>query len=518
MPRTPALVGLLILIAAGPVGAQVLDDTLVPGGSLGFEISPVFSSWDTRFGRSAGVNRRESLAEDLTTDAAQTLYPGAESLRAAIAALSGNAGYSPILGVTQAHVSKDVTRVEFAAHVGVLDWLTVGAVLPWSRTRTSFDLHFRPDTLAGDLGVNPTISNATNVTSFLQALANAEAAAQTNATQVCTSSPGSPACANAQALATRTASFRTSASNGYGASAFFPLASTATATALAQSVSTLSSDLVAAGLGPISVAMPFAAAAVDEEDFWTLPLLPEAGVQALGPLASVKAPWYFGDLEVSATVRVLEGRRGNVAYRLLATALGRLPTGQVDSLDVLLDVGTGDGQADLEGRLLAQLRAGSRLGLALGARYGVQRPRTLVRRVAPPEVAIPAAATRHTVEWTPGAFYGLEIAPTLYVSDELSFSAEYRGFRKYRDRYELAGSSVGAPVDPSVLEVESGVTVHEVGGSLRYDSLARWLGEGARPMQVNFRFVRAVAGGGGQTPVTTQVELGVRLFRSLWGG
>ena len=520
MPRTPALFGLLTLIAAGPLSAQVLDDTLVPRGSLGFEISPVFTSWDTRFGRAAGVNLREPLSDDLTSGTAQTLYPGAESLRAAIAALSGNAGYTPVLGSTQAYVAKDVTRVEFGAHVGVFDWLTVGAVLPWSRTRTSVDVHFRPDTLAGDLGLNPTMTGASGVSSFLQALASAEAAAQTNATQVCASSPGSGACSNAQALAARTTSFRTSAIDGYGASGFFPLASTPTAAALSQSVSTLSSDLVAAGLSPISVAMPFATSLVEEDDFWELsgPQLPQSGVQSLGPLASIKAPWHAGDLEVSATVRVLDRQSGTLAYRVLATALGRLPTGQVDSVDVLLDVGTGDGQSDLEGRLLAELRAGSRLGLALGARYGVQRPRTLLRRVASPEVAIPGVSTRQMVEWTPGAYYGVEVAPSVHISDELSLSAEYRAFRKFRDRYELAGPSVGASVDPSVLEVESGVTVHEVGGSLRYDSLVRWLGEGARPMQVNFRFARAVAGGGGQTPVTTQVELGVRLFRRIWGG
>jgi hypothetical protein len=155
--------------------------------------------------------------------------------------------------------------------------------------------------------------------------------------------------------------------------------------------------------------------------------------------------------------------------------------------------------------------------MQVGARYGVQRPRTLVLRVAPPETVVAASSTRHLVEWTPGSYFGVEIAPVWRLSDELSIAGEYRVFRKYRDAYELAGASVGAPVETSVLEIESGVTLHEVGGTMRFDTMARWLGAGVRPLQVHMRVLRAVAGGGGQTPVTTQVEFGVRLFRRLWG-
>lgn len=525
MPRTLALVALFALAwGETSASAQVLDDALVPRGRARFEVSPVFTSWDSRFGRTAGSNRRERLGEDLTSAAAHTLFPGAEDLRSAIAAMSGAAGYSPVLGEAQARVTQDITRVELGGHVGVFDWLTIGVVVPVTRTRTNLDVGFRPDTLAGDLGRNPNFTNATGVSSFLSALSSARTAAQANAASICSGSPGSGACTSAQALADRANAFHASALSAYGASGFFPAASTPTATALNQALGTLSTDLIAAGLGGIAPPMPFASQRLTEADFWLFPVGTGAGVQASQPLGSVKGLWNTGDLELSATVRVLEGARRSapdadptVTYRLLATALGRLPTGQIDSVDVLLDVGTGDGQADLEGRLLGQLTVGRHLGLHLGSRYGIQRPRTLLRRVAPPELVLSPGSTRQLVEWTPGSYFGIEVAPVWRVSDELSIAGEYRAFRKYRDTYELTGSSLGAPVDPSVLELESGVTVHEIGGTLRYDTLARWLRDGARPMQVNFRVMRAVAGGGGQTPVTTQVELGVRLFRRVWG-
>lgn len=522
MRRSLALVTLLSLVGAAHLAAQVLDDALVPRGRARIEMVPVFTRWESRFGRTAaGATDREQLGEDLTSGAAQTLFPGAESLRTAIEAMSGIAGYTAVLGETQARVAKDITRIEFGGHVGVFDWLTVGAVLPWTRTRTSVDVAFRPDTIAGDLGLNPTATSASAVTSFLQSLSSAASAAQTNASQVCGGSPGSGACTSAQALADRTAAFRGSAATAYGASAFFPLAGSATQTSLSQAVTTLSADLIAAGLGGIAVPMAFATQAISESDYWSLPV--GVGVQG-APLGSVKGLWHAGDVEVSATMRLLEGSGGGSAeaaprftYRLLGTVLGRLPTGQIDDPDVFLDVGTGDGQADLEGRLLGQATFGRHLGMQMGVRYGVQLPRTLVLRVAPPETVLAAYSTRHMVEWTPGAYFGVEIAPVWRLSDELSIAGEYRVFRKYRDEYALTGTSVGAPVDPAVLEIESGVTLHEVGGTLRFDTMARWLGEGARPLQAHLRVLRAVGGGGGLTPVTTQVEFGVRLFRRLWG-
>jgi hypothetical protein len=519
MHRVAALLALL-LPAASDVGGQVLDDGLVPRGLLRVEVSPIFTSWGSRFGRlPSGETRREELGEDLTSAAAHALFPGADDLRSAVESMTGVAGYSPALGETHARITKDITRVEFGAHVGVFDWLTIGAMLPVSRARTNLDVWFRADTLAGDLGLNPGVTSGSSVSAFLTALANAESSAQTNATQVCTSSPGSAACTSAQTLAARASAYRSSASTAYGASAFFPFVTSATATSLLQSLSSLSGDLIAAGLPGISTFMPFATEHVAEDQFWTLPGEAASGVLST-PLAGVKTPLEMGDMELSAIVRILDTDAGaaepsGLGARLLATALVRLPTGKTELHDVLLDLGTGDGQLDFEGRLLGELTLGRRLGLQAGGRYGVQRPRTLIQRVAPPETVLAPWSLSQVVEWTPGSYLGVEVAPVWRFTGELDLVAEYRFFQKRRDSYEMVGPSFVA-ADPSVLEVESGITVHEVGGSLRYDTLSR-LGAGVRPIQAYLRVHRAVAGGGGQTPVTTQVELGVRLFRRVWG-
>lgn len=525
MRRSLAL-ALLISALSGPgIVAQVLDDALVPGGRVRLQMFPSYTRWDSRFGRTdMGETAREELGEDLTTSSAETLFPGSASLTTAIASLSGMPGYSPVLGETLGRVTKDVTRVDFGVHIGVFDWLTVGAVLPWLRTRTNVDVAFRPDTVGGDLGLNPVATDPTAVSAFLAAVSDAQADAAAYASQACASSPGSPTCMDAQALADRTSAFHSSAQTAYDATAFFPIEGSATATSLSQATSTLDADLVAAGLAGIGVPMAFATQWVEPEQFASISSTPGFGVEG-APLGSVRSVWSAGDVEVSASVRLLEGAvRDSAAapprltYRIIGTALGRLPTGEADDPDVFLDVGWGDGQTDLEGRLLAQLTIGNHLGIQGAARYGVQMSRTLVRRVAPPEMVLAPSSSRHLVEWSPGSYFGVEVAPVFRLTGELSLAGEYRLFRKGRDSYELTGTSVGAPVDPVVLELESGTTLHEVGGTLRYDTRARWLAEGSpSPLQLHMRVVRAVAGRGGQTPVTTRVEFGVRVFRRFWG-
>jgi hypothetical protein len=165
-------------------------------------MTPVFTTWEERFGRAAtGEVRREALGEDLSATSAELLFPGTESLRTAIESMSGTTSYVPVLGETSGRVSKDITRIEFGAHVGILDWLTIGAMFPWTRTRANVDVAFVPDTLNGDLGLNPGAGSAA-AASFLQARASAESNPQTNASQVCATSPGRPACTSATALAT----------------------------------------------------------------------------------------------------------------------------------------------------------------------------------------------------------------------------------------------------------------------------------------------------------------------------
>ena len=225
--------------------------------------------------------------------------------------------------------------------------------------------------------------------------------------------------------------------------------------------------------------MVFASEGVNSSQFANISTMPGFGIEG-APLGDIRSGWSAGDAEISATIKILESSPpesiaevSRFSYRFLGTLLGRLPTGTVDHPDFFLDVGTGDGQSDVEGRLLTEMIFNGKWGITLGGLYGIQFPRTLVRRVAAPEIVMPPLSTRHLVTWNPGEYLAFELAPILRLSAELSLFGEYRMFKKSTDTYELSGSSIGASVNPALLEQETRLTVHEFGGTLRYDTLAR---------------------------------------------
>lgn len=513
---------LSVALFGGEAAAQILDDTLVPRGQLRLQAHPTFGSWDARFGRAAdGTEGRERLGIDLSDPTGLSLFPGSATLIGHVEDITGTPGYAPSLGPADARVTQDVTRIEFGGQLGVFDWLTIGVVVPWIQTRTAIDLTLEPDTVGGgDLGLSPTLTDAAGVDGYLLSLGSAATAAMAGATAACAGGPGA-ACSAAQMLADRASGLLGSSRGAYGASPFFPMAGSVAAVSLGAVSSTLDADLIAAGLTPIGAAMVFASDAVTADDLLALPATGGAGFDG-APLGTRRGLWQTGDVEASVLVRLLEGGRAAAAgtssglsYRLTAGFLVRLATGTPEDADIFLDLGTGDGQPDLEGRVIGTISSG-RLGLAAGAKYGVQESTTLTKRVALPEIAVPGLATRQEVRFSPASYLHVEVVPSLTVTDALSLTGQLRYFKKGRDVYELIDPSL--PLNPLDLSVESGVKLMQIGGGLRYSTVESWrAGAAPSPLDLHLRLVFSTAGSGGQVPVSTRVEAGIRLFKRFWG-
>ena len=522
MRRSLAIALLVSLVSGGDLCAQILDETMVPPGQLRLQAHPSFTTWDSRFGRTSdGTMQREDLGIDLTDPTGASLFPGIPALVQALEDATSSTGYAPVLGSIQGRVTQDVTRIEFGGHLGVFDWLTIGVVVPRVQTHTALDQSFTPDTIGGaDLGTSPTLTNAAAVDGYLQALGNAASAGEANASAVCGGGP-SAACTTAQALATRATGLLGSAEGAYGASPYFPMTGSAMAASLAQVSSTLDADLLAAGLTGIGLPMAFATEVLTTESFGLLPVTAGAGIEGT-PLSSRTGLWHAGDIEVSALVRLLErvptgpaGERTGPSYRLTAGFIARLPTGMQEDPDIFLDVGTGDRQTDLQGHATAALGFG-RFDLAVGGRYAVQRATTLTKRVAPLELAMPPISTRQLVRWRPASYLGLEVVPSLRLTDELSLAVEYRFFHKGRDVYELLDPAL--PLDPNDLALETGMKLHQIGAGLRYTTVRKWAaGIAPKPIELHLRVINTAAGSGGHTPISTRIEAGIRLFKRFWG-
>ena len=531
MRRTLALALVILALSKGDTVAQVSDETLVPRGHLRLQFDPSFTAWDSRFGEStqggALISGEEALGSDLTDPSGATLFPAVADLESHLRALSGDGSYSGVLGATSGRVSQDVTRIDLGAHLGVFDWLTVGAVVPLVKTHTSVDVAVQQNGAGSDLGINPTASEAAEVLRFLDALSGAHSSSLAHAATLCSADPASGACSAAQSLATRVGSFVASSEGAYSASAFFPLQGSSIAQSLADAVTALDGELVDAGLGGIGATMAFATELMTRQSLIDAPSASAFGING-SPLQGLNSLWVLGDVELSALARILDGEvrdpssvTPRVSYSLAAGMLARLGTGSIDAHDIFLDIGTGDGQMDIEARVLGFLGLGSQVGIHLGLRYGVQQSLSLLRRVAPRELVMPPANTLRAVRWTPASYIGVDVEPVWRLSPALSATASYRLYSKGIDSYAILGDEVegSAQVDITDLERGSGVTVHSAGLGLRYSTVGPWrAGEASRPLELHVRVISSIAGSGGHTPVATTVEFGIRLFRGIWGG
>ena len=199
-----------------------------------------------------------------------------------------------------------------------------------------------------------------------------------------------------------------------------------------------------------------------------------------------------------------------------------------DDPDVFFDLPAGDGQVDVEGRAFSNLRAG-RFGLWGNFRYGVQRPRTLERRVGPPSLVLLPAQGLATVEWTPGRYTDLEISPRYHLTDELALTLGYRRFEKDADEFVRVSAPPqpedSAPLpspplftDVGLLALETEESLHEIGGGLAFSTVEAWRqGRASLPFEARFAVRQAVAGGGGRTPEGVSATLGLRVYVRLWG-
>ncbi len=525
-PTSTFLAALLLaavaLAPAVPLGAQLSEGLLAPAGRLRIELSPSFDLWDRRFGVHVRDGERvegsEPLAWDLENAPLLRLAPLEGHLRTAL----GTGPVRLLLGSTRALVLRDRTGISFGAALGVFDWLTLGVRAPLVKARTEVAVDFRAGSTA-NVGMNPRLAGDGRVTAFLAGLAAGRTALQTRVGQGC---PG-PECAALTDLLGRYTAFQTGLSGAYAASPLFITQGSAEAILLAQRVTALRQEIGARAAGvPLPGDPPLASGPLDQKQLGQLLTDPAAGVQLLQPLASDASFWQLGDVELSAAFRLLEGAvrdsaaaRARFRYLIGGQALVRLPTGHPDNPDIPLDIGSGDGQLDLEAGAFADLRW-TRLGLRGEARFGVQRATDLLRRVAPPEEVFAPFATRSLVRWTPGRYLGVELAPAWYLIDELSLGGLYRLSSKTADRYQSVGdpSSVIPTPDPaSLLEDETATALHEVGVGVAFSTLTTWRdGRTGLPFEVRLA-VRHGLAGTGNAPAGTRMEATGRLFVRLWG-
>jgi hypothetical protein len=505
--------------------SQERSGPILPTGMVRLDFGLSVHAWDRRFGErvegGTTIEEEEPLGRDFSSPTVGAgVFPGMAALEAALGLADPSGSFPLSMGATDVFLSQERFSIPLRIDIGVLPWLSVGAKVPFSRRRT--EIFVGVDGTGANSGVSPTLTNPTQVSDFLGSIRVATEALAAAAQGICaTQGSSSGACSEAQGLFNDAEAFRTSLSGAYTISPAFPLMGTDAANALIDKLGALGQGATQIGVPGFPTSLPLATTALDAESLQTI-ITDESGTIQGVALEDWRSPWEMGDVEVFANARVLgrsvdrapsEGRQ--LRYELGIGLLARLGTGVVDSADNFIDLGTGDGTTDVEGRVWLNVRRGSRLGLWADVRYGVQGTTALVRRVSAADQPLAPVASKAVVNWTPGSYLRAELVPRLHLTEELALTLSLSHTQKNADEYAFTAAPPSSAPDVSVLALETEESLTQLGFGLTFSSLGSPSG---RRMEVRFQVANPISGSGGRLPKGTRITMGLRLFKRFWGG
>ena len=528
------------------------DATVVPKGMIRIGVQPTWGRANERF--SDGLNgrlkgRAERLAIDYDVDSLNAArFEPLRAIQGSLQTLAGKTAIASSLGKLRVDYDVSTVVMPITLEFGLTRRITLGAMIPYVRTRNEVSLIPNPGRNEGTMGINPALQFAGARAQNL-ALHNQLGQAITQLQNLLTTCAGSsdPACgainadrARAQALATTGSAVAAAVVSVYGTktgegSRYAPVEGGALQKDIIARLAALSTDF-GSFLGAPSGRTnwidlkPVGAPLMGYTDFTNIVTDPAYGIGADSLITFERAT--VGDVEFGGKVLLYDGLgarppqrtdwRG-VRLRLAVGGVYRLATAKVKSPDAFADFGSGDGSQDLEGRVFADVLVGRRFWTSVVARYGVQNADQQYLRIPDtPNAPFPAAYRRQYVARDLGDYWSAEISPRLTLTDALMMSATYSVWQKGEDAYtgsfpvtNLAGQPV--TLDASILNAGTARNEHRLVAGFTYSTMAGYYrGRSALPLEVSYMVGQSMRGYGNVNKTFTQA-IGLRLYTRLWG-
>lgn len=485
-----------------------------PKGLIRLEVGGGFTSADSRY--LDGIE--QDLAADWNGTIGTTMLPGLAPAEAQIRQLTGEANYNLNLGRSSVLAAYQVGRINLGLSYGLTGRLSLFGRIPIIRVRTQETL--RQDSTSANAGFNPadpvfgTAGGAAAATTFFSGFSTALTTLANNiAAGNYDSDPTQKALAQ-QTLANGTAlrnGLYTLISDPTSASPVLPIATSAEGLAILSQISSLQGTLSSAlGVNGFASLPDFPAARFGLGNFTDL--LTSASGPGNAFLIDGLVRNRQGDAELGATYTLIDHWRedGGPAFRLAATGLVRLPTGIVPQANLLFDRGTGDGQTDIEGSLVADIGRGA-LGARITADYNDQLPGTVTRRVAAPTAALAWASTTSAVRWDPGNEFTLTISPYYRLADGFAATGGATFWSHGSDQVSYAAMpAIGAPAaDLLALDTRASATMLE--GGFLFSSTGARGGKGL-PVEAHWTYQFVASAAGGRVDKTRQTAIEFRVY------
>jgi hypothetical protein len=547
-----AALGLLPAAALGQRALGPADDaTVVPRGIVRIGIQPTWARANERFsdglnGRKKGAPERLGIDYDVDSLGPARLEP-LRALTSDLQVLTGKSTVPGTLGRLRVDFDASTVTTPISVEYGLTRRITLGVLVPYVKTRNEVSLIPNPERTGGTLGVNPSLSFAGARAQNLR-LANELTDALTQLNAALTSCQGStaPECsainadrARALQLASNASAVASAVGNVYGTregqgARFAPVEGSAIQRDIAARLSALSTDFAALLGAPTGreawvLTRPVGAPLMGLADFTAIVSDSAYGIGAV-PLETVERS-HIGDVEAGIKVLLYDGLgarppqtvdyRG-VKFRVAAGAMYRRATAQYQSADDFADIGTGDAQDDIEGRLYADVLVGRRFWASFVGRYGVQQADAQFLRIPEqPNDPFPAGYRKQYVSRDLGDYFVGEFSPRVSLSDALMFTATYSYYSKGEDAYtgqfpvtNLSGEAV--TLDASILNAGTARTEQRIVGGFTYSTMAAYYrGRAKRPLEVSYVFGQSL-GGSGQVMKTFTQAIGLRLYIPLF--
>ena len=422
--------------------------------------------WDAEFVDGARLGLGRWLTGDTVGSAS---IPTVARLEQDVRVAGGVPGFVASLGKGILSVRQERRTYPVTTEVGITKRLSVRLTVPIVRvaTRTRLQLASK----GANLGLNPLLAGVSGAdgryTDFFNQFDSTLAGLNRNiAAGMYGCSPGGPCAARDSLTAWRAvfdALHRTVYGVGQTGSPFMPIDTSDGGRGIDTTVSLIQRELAAKyGISGFADAFLLPRDSLSAAAMELAILEPSIGFGYRAQPFRNSFRYALGDVEIAAKYRVAGGGGGGAGahYAAAVVALGRLPTGAVDSADDWLRQSIGDHQTDLEARLIQELTVANRLWLNLAIRAGIQRPGTRVRRVAPFDaILVPFAATAD-LAWDPGDYAAVDFAPLYRFAPQFAAGLtagywtkgrDHYSFRSPQDSTDLA-TRLGAPTSASVLD------------------------------------------------------------------
>ena len=518
------------------------DATVVRRGTARVGAQITWSSYNQTYGPGGAL---EALGAPLSPDTlgllqVETLAPIETALRAL--------AQQPTANVTLGPLSTDfrvrIARTSVVVDLGLTSRIQLTGRLPYEHTISEVVFEANPRGVTANpanIGVNPALATLTSPAAaqnrrLVDSLYRASAELSTRL-QRCASNPGDPVCADrarVEALVLEARTFAAGVASTYGIGADTSLGR--------LFVPTSNSGLQAAIAGRVASLNTAFKTYIPQLSVWDTPFPAQVAITTaqtqelltrqleIAPIGVVERS-HIGDVEVGAKVLLLDTfgtperarASGGRGFRFAVGGLVRFGTAQIDRPDDLVDVGTGDGQMDIEASGYADLVLGRRFWMSAIARYGVQMEDELPLRIPNvPRNPFLMAYREQLVNRDLGDYLVFEATPRYVYNDYLSLSAQWTYRRKGEDTYTglftVPGSdSLPVNLDASLLGVDTEQTEQIVSGGLAFSTLRAYdRGRSRLPLEVHFLHTQSLSGSGfASKRFSSQVQ--VRYYTKLFG-